>query len=89
MAKMTKKNRHILLRGEGIHQHVLHGDFMVENEERDFSEIVVNKDGLLQHEKPDGSFGEHHTLPIPKDDYVMGRQVEYNPFDRTVTRVWD
>ena len=90
MAKnMTKTTRHIILRGEGANQHVLHGDFQVETQERDFSNLVVNKAGQLRHEQPDGSFAEHKTLHVEAGNWVMGKQVEYNPFRREVTRIWD
>lgn len=89
MAQMTKTTKHIILRGEGANQHVLHGDFLVETEERDFSTLVLNKDGQLRHEQPDGSFAEHKTLNVEKGNWVMGKQVEYNPFKGEVTRIWD
>ena len=90
MAKsMTRTNKHIILRGEGANQHVLHGDFQVETEERDFSTLVVTKDGRLRHEQPDGSFAEHKTLAVEAGNRVMGKQVEYSPFDGRITRIWD
>lgn len=89
MAQMTKTTKHIILRGEGTNQHVLHGDFLVETEERDFSTLVINKDGQLRHEQPDGSFAEHKTLNVEKGNWVMGKQVEYNPFEQKITRIWD
>jgi hypothetical protein len=88
MAKKAKQNRHILLKGEGPHQHVLYGDFTIE-EAPEFSSIVVTKDGLLKHETPSGAFGEHNTLSVGTGNWVMGKQVEYNPFDETVSRIWD
>jgi hypothetical protein len=84
----TKKKKHILLRGEGIHQHTLYGDFTIE-ESTDFSKLTLSKDGVLKHEQPNGSFGEHKSLLIEKGVWVMGKQVEYNPFKGEVTRIWD
>ncbi len=75
--------------GEGIHQHTLYGDFLVEENVSDFSELTVEKDSLLQHEHPNGSFGEHKTLGVEKGEWIMGRQVEFNPFKSEITRVWD
>ena len=90
MAKnMTKTTKHIILRGEGVNQHVLHGNIQVETQERDFSTIVVAKDGELKHEQPDGSFAEHKTLAVDAGNWVMGKQVEFSPFDGTITSVWD
>lgn len=82
-----KKTKHILLRGEGINQHTLYGDFTIE--ESEFSEIKLSKDGVLRHEQPNGEFGEHQPLKIKKGNWVMGKQVEYNPFKQEITRVWD
>ena len=87
---MKAKKKHTLLKGEGINQHTLYGDFMVEDTATDFADVVVTKDSLLKHEQPDGSFSkEHQTLKIKKGDWVMGKQVEYNPFERTITQIWD
>lgn len=86
--RKKKKSKHILLKGEGVNQHTLYGDFTIKESE-DFSTLNLTKEGVLRHEQPDGSFGEHKSLKIAKGDWVMGKQVEYNPFRREVTRVWD
>jgi len=86
--KRTKKKQTILF-GEGIHQHTLYGKFVSENELNDFAVIEIKEDTLLKHELPNGKFGEHNTLSIEKGQWVMGKQVEYNPFTQKVTRVWD
>lgn len=85
---MKKKTKHTLLKGEGVNQHTLYGDFLIE-EKPEFSELSLNKDSVLRHEQPNGSFGEHQPLPIEKGTWVMGKQVEYNPFTREVSRIWD
>ncbi len=86
---MQKKNKHTLLKGEGTHQHTLYGDFQI-SDEQDFMTIDVLKDSLLKHEQPNGSFSnEHQTLKIEKGNWVMGKQVEYNPFTQSITQVWD
>lgn len=89
MNKSLKKK--VLLLGEGVHQHTLYGSFVMESEKTDnfFTDINVKEDSLLKHEHPNGSFGEHNTLKITKGNWIMGKQVEYNPFDKKVTRVWD
>lgn len=87
MKKRTKKQT--LLLGEGIHQHTLYGDFKIEPKPNDFAQFSVLEESLLKHEKPNGTFGEHKTLKVEKGDWVMGKQVEYNPFSQTVSRVWD
>jgi hypothetical protein len=87
--KMKKSKKHTLLKGEGTNQHTLYGNFMVE-EVADFPAIVVQKDSVLKHEQPDGSFSnEHKGLVIDKGNWSMGKQVEYNPFEQRVTQVWD
>jgi hypothetical protein len=85
---MKHKKKHTLLKGEGANQHTLYGDFKV-GEQTEFTDVVVEKDSELKHEQPDGSFAEHNTLQVEKGNWVTGRQVQYNPFDRKVTQVWD
>jgi hypothetical protein len=85
---MIKKTKHTLLLGEGVHQHTLYGKFAI-GDGTDFAELEVTEESLLKHEHPNGNFGEHQTLKIEKGDWVMGRQVEFNPMDSKITRVWD
>lgn len=86
---LVKKNKHVILVGEGIHQHVLHGNFKIDVDANEFSTLVVTSQCELKHETPSGSFAEHNTLIIDKGNWVMGKQVEYNPFTREVSMVWD
>jgi|TARA_R110001583_G_scaffold155702_1_gene307345 hypothetical protein len=86
---MVKKKKHTLLLGEGIHQHTLYGEFSIDTDVVDYPTIEVTKDSLLQHELPNGKFGEHKTLKVDKGTWVMGKQVEYNPFSQKVERVYD
>lgn len=85
---MVKKSKHTLLLGEGVHQHTLYGKFAI-GEETDFMEVQVSEESLLKHEHPNGNFGEHQTLQVEEGSWVMGKQVEYNPFDQKITRIWD
>lgn len=87
MKKQSKKE--ILLKGEGANQHVLHGDFLIDEQPKDFAEITVKKESVLKHEQPDGSFAEHKGLILEKGEWKMARQVEFNPFKREVSQVWD
>jgi len=80
--------KQILLRGEGANQHVLYGEFKVDKKE-DFTPIEVKKESVLKHEQPDGSFAEHKSLKIEDGSWVMGKQVEYNPFNNEISQVWD
>lgn len=87
---MKKKTKHTLLKGEGINQHTLYGNFRINEEQEAFNDIEVAEESDLRHEQPNGSFSnEHKTLRIEKGDWVMGKQVEYNPFTKQVTQVWD
>jgi ribosomal 30S subunit maturation factor RimM len=86
--KPKKMTKHTLLKGEGVNQHTLYGEFTIE-QETDFAKLTLTKDSVLRHEQPNGSFAEHKALSIDKGKWVMGKQVEYNPFDRTINRVWD
>lgn len=89
LIQMKKAKKHTLLKGEGVNQHTLYGSFSYEEVE-DFPAVLVEKDSLLKHEKPDGSFSnEHKALQVERGLWSMGKQVEYNPFEGRVTRVWD
>lgn len=87
--KRTKMKKHTLLKGEGVNCHTLYGEFLTETEEKDFIKVLVKEDSLLKHETPSGQFAEHNTLQIDKGEWVMGKQVEFSPFDRKINRVWD
>lgn len=80
--------RHTLLKGEGIHQHTLYGEFDIDNK-MEMSTLVVTADSKLVHETPTREFAEHKTLIIEQGNWVMGRQVEFNPFNGSISRVWD
>lgn len=86
---MKKAKKHTLLRGEGTNQHTLYGDFLVEEVEH-FPAVQVTQPSVLKHEQPDGSFSnEHKGLQIEVGNWSMGKQVEYNPFEGTITQIWD
>jgi hypothetical protein len=87
--KNKKLKKHTLLKGEGVNQHTLYGEFTLIEKESDFHSLSLSKDGVLQHESPNGEFAEHNTLQVEKGKWVMGKQVEYNPFTQSVNRVWD
>ena len=89
MRNKKKKTQHTILKGEGVNQHTLYGRFSIDENETDFAEISVAKDTELRHEQPDGSFAEHNTLKVGKGEWVMGKQVEYNPFKQSIQRIWD
>lgn len=84
--KKKKQNRAVLLKGEGINQHVLEGDFKINPTSE---AIECKKECMLMHEDPSGSHAEHFTLKVEKGVWVMGKQVEFNPFDESISAVWD
>jgi len=86
---MKNKTKHTILKGEGANQHTLYGEFVMETDHKDFAGISIVKDTDLRHEQPDGSFGEHKSLRVDKGEWVMGKQVEFNPFKGTISQVWD
>lgn len=93
-AKAEPLTKFTLLKGEGIHQHTMYGgELEVELDKKgellDYARVILKEDSVLRHEKPDGTFGEHKALKVTKGQYYTGKQVEYNPFDQTVSRVWD
>lgn len=80
--------KHTLLLGEGIHQHTLYGKFDVEG--NDFAKVSVHEKSILKHEKPNGQFSnEHKALVIEKSLWMMGKQVEINPFKGSIRRILD
>ena len=89
MSKLKKKKQHTLLKGEGANQHTLYGAFKLDETKTEFSQVVVTEDSVLKHEQPDGTFGEHNALKIEQGNWVTGKQVEYNPFQRTISQIWD
>jgi hypothetical protein len=86
--KMKKLKKHTLLKGEGANQHTLYGEFTI-SDEVDFAKLTLTKDSVLRHEQPSGEFAEHKALSIDTGKWVMGKQVEYNPFNQQVSRIWD
>lgn len=86
---MKKQKRKVVLLGEGIHQHTLYGEFTTDEGTSDFATVTVEKPTELRHESPTRHFAEHETLILDKGKWVQGLQVEYNPFDQKVSRVWD
>ncbi len=84
-----KNNKKILLKGEGSNQHTLYGSFRTEDIINDFAAVTVEEPAVLRHEQPDGSFGEHNALKVDSGEWVLGKQVEYNPFKREITQIWD
>jgi hypothetical protein len=87
--KKKKLKKKTLLRGEGANQHTLYGDFLMDEKPTEFAEITVLENSLLKHEQPSGEFAEHNTLKIEEGAWVQGKQIEYNPFRREISQIWD
>lgn len=86
--KTTKKL--LILKGEGRHEHVLEAEEITYPETEQLSEVHVGKGGLLTHVDPaTGKPAEHNTIPLEQGTWLVGRQVEYNPFDNSISNVFD
>jgi hypothetical protein len=79
----------VILEGEGTHRHVIHGDLVLKSQPTGFNRIQLDKDALLCHETPEGEPAEHRSLPLKKGRWIMGKQVEFDPFTKKISRVWD
>jgi len=74
----------VFIVGNGGHQHTLYGKFNEKN-----SAIICQESCELRHETKNGVKGEHHALILEKGFWQQGEQVEFNPFNGLITRVWD
>jgi len=84
------ENKKTILKGDGINQHTLYGEFSIKEEIDDFEPIIIKSKTILKHEKPNGEFSnEHKPLIVSKGEWLMGKQVEYNPMKRTISQIWD
>ncbi len=81
---MKKAKRIVLGEGEIIgHKHILESKKDIEYSEDTNGITFMLKDmGILTHD-------EHAKMVFPKGKYRSYNQVEFNPFDNTVSRVFD
>lgn len=81
---MKKAKRIVLGEGEIIgHKHILESDSDIEYQENNESiDFILKGMGILTHD-------EHAKMVFPKGKYRSYNQVEFNPFDQTVSRVFD
>jgi hypothetical protein len=87
---MNQKSKRLILgQGEGrdatgqIKKHVLDSKSNIEYDTTTDSITFMLKDmGILTHD-------EHDKMVFPKGKYRSYNQVEFNPFDNTVQRVFD
>lgn len=81
----TKKTKRLVL-GEGEvvgHKHVLDSKNTIEYEtNNDSITFMLNEMGILTHD-------EHDRMVFEPGKYRSYNQVEFNPFDGTVSRVFD
>lgn len=82
-----KQNKQTLLKGQN-NLHTLYGNFSVTTED-EYQNIEVKETSLLKHEIPSGAKAEHETLEVQTGNWVTGKQVEWNPFNREISLVWD
>jgi hypothetical protein len=87
---MNQKSKRLILgQGEGrdatgqIKKHVLDSKSNIEYDTTtDSITFMLNDMGILTHD-------EHDKMVFPKGKYRSYNQVEFNPFDNTVQRVFD
>ena len=79
---IKKENKCILAYGEVTgHKHqIMENGVLYKSENESFLEM--SNDGVLSHE-------EHHQIKIPKGQYKVIIQKEYNPFENLVRTVTD
>jgi hypothetical protein len=86
--KRKSDKRTVLLKGEGENQHVLYGESVV-SQGANYRGVKMKGDGLLRHEDPEGRHAEHRSIRIVRGEWVMGLQVEFDPFPRRDSRFED
>ena len=81
---MKKAKRIVLGEGEIIgHKHILESNLDIEwEQDEDGITFMLKGMGVLTHD-------EHARMVFPKGKYRSYNQVEFNPFDGTVSRVFD
>jgi hypothetical protein len=81
---MSKAKRIVLGEGEIVgHKHILESKTDIEySQNADSITFMLNSMGILTHD-------EHDKMVFNKGNYKSYNQVEYNPFDKTVQRVFD
>lgn len=91
MSKNQKRQKVTILKGEGVNQHDLEADVLEYKTEKNqpLSEIHVGENGVLRHVDPVGKPAEHHAIPIEKGTWLVGRQVEFNPFTNQISGIFD
>ena len=81
---MKKAKRIVLGEGEIIgHKHILESKKDIEyREDSNGITFMLKEMGILTHD-------EHAKMVFPKGKYRSYNQVEFNPFDNSVSRVFD
>jgi hypothetical protein len=83
---MSQKKAKRIVLGEGEivgHKHILESDTNISYDDSGASiTFMLNSMGILTHD-------EHDRMVFEPGNYRSYNQVEYNPFDRTVQRVFD
>lgn len=84
MENSKKAKRIVLGEGEIVgHKHILESEANIEYVESNQSITFMLKEmGILTHD-------EHAKMVFPRGNYRSYNQVEFNPFDQTISRVFD
>jgi len=84
MSKELKSNRIVLASGDFANTHAVISDKKMNYEHLENSVIKFNvsKEATITHE-------EHDIIKLPAGNYYKFNQVEFNPFNQTVSFVYD
>lgn len=86
-SKKAKNN--VVAVGEGHHVHEVFGDVDV-LESKGELHLVVNSKGTLEHVIPGTrTKAEHNEIKLPKGNYKVIHQREYDPYEDEINRVRD
>lgn len=78
----NKRKTNIVEHGEATgHAHAIHGNTDIHNIGTGTA-LTVLKPSTLEHE-------EHNTINLPEGQYIVNRQVQYNPFTEVLENVQD
>jgi hypothetical protein len=81
----TSLKRVILETSEGANTHAVNAT----NKPIDYSQLENNAVMFIVHDKAVVTHEEHDKIVLDKGTFYKTNQVEFNPFDNTISRVFD
>jgi deoxyribodipyrimidine photolyase len=85
MKELKKTKKLVLALGESTHTHIMHCEKEIEydlDQNTEAIKFVLRERGIITHE-------EHDRIVLEPGAYVKTNQVEFDPFNQTVSRVFD